>query len=190
MLEVGCQHGPGGDRDPGLTEAETRSHFGAWCIVSSPLTLSHDVTNETVMDAVWPVISNKDAIAINQAWHGHSGTRFAKASETVVLGPIDYARLEPGVSESDAGPATTPAWQYLSKPINDTHVAVLLMNGGADAVDLKLTFGDVPGLSADKCRVYDVWARAAVGDFSATYTASGVASHDAAFLIVSAADGA
>ena len=55
QLEVGCAHGPGGDNDPGLTQAETRAHFGAWCIVSSPLVLSHDVNNDTIMDAVWEV---------------------------------------------------------------------------------------------------------------------------------------
>merc|ERR1719469_716569 len=56
MLEVGCQHGPGGAGDPGLTAAESRTHFGAWVIVSSPLTLSHDVNNDTIMDQIWPVI--------------------------------------------------------------------------------------------------------------------------------------
>jgi alpha-galactosidase len=45
MLEVGCAAGPGGSSDSGLTLGETRSHFGAWAIVSSPLTLSHDVNN-------------------------------------------------------------------------------------------------------------------------------------------------
>ena len=84
MLEVGCQHGPGGPQDPGLTHAETRTHFGAWAIVSSPLVLSHDVTNSKVMDAVWPLISNKEAIAINQAWAGHSGSPFAQSNELVV----------------------------------------------------------------------------------------------------------
>ena len=48
MLEVGCKHGPGGSGDPGLTDEETRSHFGAWAIVSSPLTLSHDVNDKEV----------------------------------------------------------------------------------------------------------------------------------------------
>jgi hypothetical protein len=52
MCKVGCTHGPHGDNDPGLSPAETRSHFGAWSIVSSPLTLSHDVNNDTIMDAV------------------------------------------------------------------------------------------------------------------------------------------
>ena len=60
MLEVGCAAGPGGSSDSGLTFAETRSHFGAWAIVSSPLTLSHDVNNNTLTDFIWPVISNKE----------------------------------------------------------------------------------------------------------------------------------
>jgi len=42
-----------------LTFFEARSHFSAWAIVSSPLTLSLDVNNDTVMDAVWEIISNK-----------------------------------------------------------------------------------------------------------------------------------
>ena len=38
-----------GNGDPGLSYAEARSHFGAWCVVSSPLILSHDVTNATTV---------------------------------------------------------------------------------------------------------------------------------------------
>ena len=85
MLEVGCQHGPGGAHDPGLTAAETRSHFGAWAIVSSPLTLSHDVNNETITAAIWPVIANEEAIRVNQAWAGHSGSPFKEGADRVRL---------------------------------------------------------------------------------------------------------
>lgn len=46
--------------------AESRTHFGAWCISSSPLILSHDLRNKAIADALWPIISNKEAIAINQ----------------------------------------------------------------------------------------------------------------------------
>lgn len=70
MLEVGCQHGPGGAHDPGLSMAETRTHFGAWAVVSSPLTLSHDVNNDTIMDQIWPVIANKEVIAVSQTYAG------------------------------------------------------------------------------------------------------------------------
>lgn len=40
MLEAGVENG-----QQSLTLDETRSHFGAWAIVSSPLVLSHDVNN-------------------------------------------------------------------------------------------------------------------------------------------------
>lgn len=73
MLEVGCAHGPGGEDDPGLTYTEARTHFGAWCIVSSPLILSHDTNDDTVSDEIWSIISNTEAIGINQAWAGDSG---------------------------------------------------------------------------------------------------------------------
>ena len=35
-----------------LSPTETRSHLGGWAIVSSPLVLSHDVNNYTIMDAI------------------------------------------------------------------------------------------------------------------------------------------
>merc|ERR1719408_598447 len=80
MLEVGCQHGPGGAGDPGLSMEETRTHFGSWAIVSSPLTLSHDVNNDTIMDQIWDVISNKEVIEVSQASAGHSGSPFKSSS--------------------------------------------------------------------------------------------------------------
>ena len=52
---------------------EDRSHFGAWAITSSPLILGHDPLNKTVVDRIWPIITNKVAISINQAWAGHPG---------------------------------------------------------------------------------------------------------------------
>ena len=54
MLQVGCEHGPGGASDPGLTPAETRTHFYSWVIVSSPLTQSHNVNDPTISKEVWP----------------------------------------------------------------------------------------------------------------------------------------
>ena len=83
MLEVGCANGPNGIHDEGLSYEETRTHFAAWAIMSSPLFLSHDVTNETIMDQVWPIISNTEIIAINQAWAGFSGGPFWKSEETI-----------------------------------------------------------------------------------------------------------
>merc|ERR1719424_2480939 len=41
MLQVGCKHGPGGKNDPGLSPAETRTHFYAWSILSPAETRTH-----------------------------------------------------------------------------------------------------------------------------------------------------
>ena len=53
------------------SEIEDRSHFGAWCIVGSPLILGYDLTNQTTAERVWPIVSNVEAISINQQWAGH-----------------------------------------------------------------------------------------------------------------------
>ena len=44
-----------------------------YCITSSPLVLGHNITDDATNDLVWDIISNTEAIAINQAWVGHSG---------------------------------------------------------------------------------------------------------------------
>lgn len=136
MLEVGCQHGPGGPSDPGLSDDETASHFGAWCIVSSPLILSHDLTNKTVMDRVWPLISNKDALKVNQAWDGFSGSVFLQANATVALKDV--------IQEE----APVPVWQMFYKPIGAGQIAVFLMNHDSVSATLNLPFSAVPGLSS------------------------------------------
>ena len=35
---------------------ESKSHFGAWAITSSPMILGMDVTNQTNLDIVWPFV--------------------------------------------------------------------------------------------------------------------------------------
>ena len=45
--------------DPAKAFLESRTHFGAWCVVSSPLVLGLDITNDTTLDSVWDIISNK-----------------------------------------------------------------------------------------------------------------------------------
>ena len=198
MMEVGCQHGPGGSHDPGLTDEETRAHFGAWCIVSSPLTISHDVNNESITERIWDVISNREAIAINQAYAGHSGSPFKQSerqvthqwSERINRDGAIAAEGEEGTMRSRS--STTSAWQYFYKPVewNGAKVAVLLMNHDKSPQDLVLNLESVPGLACgpkfDKtpCKVRDVWAKKDAGVFPAKYTAANLAGHDAAFLTI------
>ena len=46
---------------------EDRTHFGLWRIVSSPLILGYDMTDNATIDRVWPIITNTEAISVNQA---------------------------------------------------------------------------------------------------------------------------
>ena len=56
-----------------MSFAESRSHFAAWCVVSSPLVLGFDLTDATIMKTVMPLISNAKALQINQEWAGSPG---------------------------------------------------------------------------------------------------------------------
>lgn len=54
MLEIGR----------GLSQAEEETHFGLWCIMSSPLLIGCDLT--TIPDRSLKLLKNKELIAINQ----------------------------------------------------------------------------------------------------------------------------
>jgi hypothetical protein len=188
MLEVGCQHGPGGAGDPGLSMEETRTHFGAWAIVSSPLTLSHDVNNDTIMDQIWDVISNKEAIEVSQTYAGFSGGVFQESSRMVKLDEVNYAKAEKGMAEhelSSTGPMETASHTFLYKPMtwDRTRTAVMLINSDASAQNLTFNLADVPGLTGP-CDVRCIWGHKDLGNFETSFTHE-VASHDAMFLMLS-----
>lgn len=46
----------GGNFPP--SQLEQRSHFGLWCVLSSPLTLSLNLADKQAVDAAWPIITN------------------------------------------------------------------------------------------------------------------------------------
>ena len=97
MLQVASSGDPSRRGDgTGLTAEEDRSHFGAWAIVSSPLTIGFDVTNKTKMTQAWPIISNEEIIAVNQAWHGHPGRLVS--TWNVQTPPLPPAPSPPGHS--------------------------------------------------------------------------------------------
>jgi len=60
---------------PEHNAAESRSHLSAWALVSAPLALGFDLTDDAKMDAAWPIISNEEVLAISQTWI--SGAKFA-----------------------------------------------------------------------------------------------------------------
>ena len=187
-LEVGVYNGPGGPGgDSGLSYAEARSHFAAWCVTSSPLVLGIDMTNATAMDSVWDIITNTEAIAVNQAYIGSSGGLYNETGAQLRL-------AIPGVAAARSPAHRTPSqvtvatFQYFAKPISATSVAVLAMNHGATTAPVTFNFAQVPNLpwsAGASVKIRDIFAHADVGPVTTgTYTAQ-VASHDASFLILS-----
>ena len=165
-----------------MSEQETRSHFGSWAIVSSPLTLSHDVNDDTIIDKIWPVISNKEALAVSQAYFGFSGGPFKQSTERVLL-TDSFIKA----NEAEA-PFDAPSSQFLYKPMSwdGKQTAVLAMNSDSSTKTLAFDFKDVPGLACTTCKVRDIWAHKDLGSFTGRWSGS-VDSHDAAFLMVTAA---
>lgn len=76
MMEIGnfCKDGPGKNQQ---CYNEEESHFGLWCIMSSPLVLGFNMSNQDQMGRVWPIITNKEAIAVDHAWAGMPGTLYS-----------------------------------------------------------------------------------------------------------------
>jgi len=180
MLEVGCA-----SDSSGLNAAETRTHFGAWVIVSSPLTLSHDVNNDTIMDRIWPVISNKEAIAVSQTFAGFSGGPFHTSSNPVVLDEVNPSKMTKYMTEDErkaTGPMVAASFEYFYKPLDyaNTSAAVLLINTDAATQELKLNFADVPNIKGP-CKVRDIWNHKDLGNADESMTFS-VGTHDSAFL--------
>lgn len=59
----------------GMTKDVNAVHFGGWCIVSSPLILAYNLSTPERRELVWDIITNKEAISVNQAWAGHPGSQ-------------------------------------------------------------------------------------------------------------------
>jgi alpha-galactosidase len=66
MLEVG---------NGGLTENENRAHFSMWCMLAAPLIAGNDISN--MSKETLAILTNKDAIAVNQDVLGIQGLKFS-----------------------------------------------------------------------------------------------------------------
>jgi alpha-galactosidase len=168
------------------TLVEQRTHFGLWCILSSPLTLSLDLTNATTVDAIWPIITNVDAIGVDQAWAGSHGGVFAAAAVNVTL---QHCTPEWDGDQN----CTLPVSQSWFKPLTGGGAAVFVANHGPNPLPVVITFAAVPGLGCSTCDVYDVWGQASIGSHAGSYSVPALASHDSVFVVlqdvVSAASG-
>jgi len=145
-LEVGVTQ-----RHSKMEIAEARAHFSLWCITSSPLYLGMKLPNITADELA--LVSNRDAIMINQVWAGYAGDMLNHSDPSVV--PINrthtnYSRL----------PQNSVWW----KPLPRNQVAVVLYASRGNA-SMSFRFDELQwdgvmalGGSTRNCGVKDVWA--------------------------------
>lgn len=196
MLEVGCAHGPGGEDDPGLSFVEARTHFGAWCVVSSPLILSHDTTDDSITDSIWPIISNTEAIEVNQAWAGDSGSLFLSSPTTIKFSSSSSSsnekksqhplHLQKQKQQEREREEEVGVWQQWSKKLSDNSAAVLVMNNSQETQTVTINFSTIPtfsssSFSSSEFSLRDIWNHVDVGVVSDSYTVT-LQSHDSAFF--------
>ena len=88
-----------------------RSNFGTWCVVSSPLILEHDLTDDLVMDKIWPIITNRHAINISQSFgdslHPGGLVRTWSPSDSPSEAPNTTTQFVWALNDD---PATTGGW--------------------------------------------------------------------------------
>jgi hypothetical protein len=153
MLEVGFL----------ASDAEDRTHFAAWCVVSSPLVLGHNISDQTQTSKIWPIITNKQAIDVNQKFAGHPGGLVTSWN----LNPDTHVDPSTGACSIFTSFCSPHRWagsgdhiQYWAKPQPNNSVAILMINNNLllehDAhVDLSLV--DMHCSLLHPCVVHDIW---------------------------------
>lgn len=143
-----------------LTEAESRTHMAMWVIAGSPLLLGSDLT---VMNAATrAIVTNREVLAINQDGRGLQGVK---------------------VADDGAG------LQVYSKVLSGSGKrAVMLLNRTGQSAPMTVRWTDT-GLTGARARVRDAWARADLGSFAGSYTAT-VPANGSMLLTVSGSEGA
>ena len=94
MLEVGLVEGP---------LSWNRAHFGGWAVSSSPLVLGADLSDSALLSTIAPIITNTEAIAVNQAWAGHPGR---------LIGGHGYGGKYPVVQDCSSDDPSQRGWAW------------------------------------------------------------------------------
>jgi alpha-galactosidase len=144
MLEVG---------NGGMSVIEYRSHFSLWCLLAAPLIAGNDI--RSMSDDIRTILTNKEAIAIDQDPLGRQGRRVASDGSAEV-------------------------W---SKQLSDGGRAVVLLNRDATEKVVKVAWSDIGYPDRLSVAVRDLWAHKDLGRLEGGYS-TGVPGHGVAFIRV------
>jgi alpha-galactosidase len=150
MLQVGNSN-PNGN----ITDDENKAHFSIWCIFGAPLMAGNDL--RTMSEATRTVLTNKEAIAIDQDAAGNMG-RLVKSYK--------------------------PGLQVWGKKLQEYGaVAVVLLNRTEQEAEIKANLADL-GIKGEVF-VRDLWQHKDIGLFSKEFSAK-VPSHGAVMVKMTA----
>ena len=122
MLEVG---------NGGMTVEEYRTHLSLWAMIGAPLIAGNDLRSMTPQ--IREILTNEDAIAVDQDALGKGGQRISQQGDTEV-------------------------W---AKPLSNSDYAVALFNRGESEADIWLKWSAI-GFGA-KAAVRDLWLHQSLG---------------------------
>ena len=138
MLEIG---------NGGMTDDEYRTHMSFWSILAAPLLAGNDL--RSMSPAIKEILTNREAIAVNQDKDGKQGRRVAKSGDQEI-------------------------WV---RPLSDGAQAVGLFNRATEPAKMSVKWTDI-GMNPAPKRVRDLWAHRDVTsdatEYSATVPAHGV----------------
>ncbi len=155
-LEDGIESyaGPGHWNDPdmlevgngGMNNTEYRAHFSMWCLLAAPLMAGNDIRN--MPPEIHDILTNKEAIAVDQDPAGIQGRRVKKSGELEI-------------------------W---SKQLSDGGRAVSLLNRGGAEANITVNWADLGYPEHLSAGVRDLWLKKDLGKMSGSFS-SAVPSH-------------
>lgn len=144
---------------------EDRTHFGMWIVTSSPLILGLDLTDDSRVDRIWEVISNTEAIAINQHWYGHPGSLLKNGPQH----------------------AQQPDYQIWGKQLDVSKWAVLVFNGAplsGSNISIQISFALLGGDDNTIAKVRCIWQQKDLGQHVGHLSTDTLAPHDSQFFLI------
>lgn len=161
-----------------------RAHFGAWAIMSAPLVLGLDLLNSPLVDSVWEIISNQEAIQVNQRWAGHPGWLLKSWTPDGARKSNNWPNTPNGGVKYEAPLDAMQAWV---KPQPGGAVAILVINADASSakgLDFAIQLSEIGITDGRTATIRSIWDHTNLG--IATGEVKGrVGPQDSVFLLLS-----
>ncbi len=170
-----------------LSFEEEQTLFANWAIVSSPLVLGYDVRNDTEVEKYWPIVTNKLALEINEAWAGESGSLIKQSL-------VEFEATTNVGTACEVQPAPRnkmPTWLVYKKMIDAFRIAALAINLGDKHATFHVTAEE---LGAEPARgdwqAQDVWTghlmQKATVNSARPWQLQALAPHTSSFVVFTA----